>query len=210
MPSTYDLKQKLSDMLRPFTSWLVRRGVTANGVTWAAIWLSLIYGGLLYFMPANKLLFLLFPWVLLLRMALNNIDGVIAREHDQITPLGGYLNELGDIVGDLVLYLPFARVAGFLPEVVLLFVLSGVVGEFAGVLSHAQGKARCYKGPITKSDRALAMSLLAIAVYFGLNQPLVINGILGTLSLLSLFTIKNRVRFGVEEIPGQSQAGPHV
>ena len=210
MPSTYDLKQKLSDILRPFTNSLVRRGITANDVTWAAIWLSVIYGGLLYFLPANKLLFLLFPGVLLLRMALNNIDGVIAREHNQMTPLGGYLNELGDIVGDLVLYLPFTRVAGFLPEVVLLFVLSGVVGEFAGVLSHSQGKARCYRGPITKSDRALAMSLLAIAVYFGLNQPLVINGILGALSLLTLFTINNRVRFGIEDIPGQSQEGPHA
>lgn len=205
MPSTYDLKQKFSGLLRPLANGLVKMGVTANAVTWAAIAVSLAYGACIYFRPALPLLFALFPVVLLLRMALNNIDGVIAREHDQKTSLGGYLNELGDVVSDIFLYLPFALVPGFSPEVVLFFVLTGVVAEFAGVLAHAQGKARCYQGPVTKSDRALAMSLLAVAVFFGLDSSLIINGILLALSLLSLFTIWNRVRYGTAESPANPE-----
>lgn len=210
MPSTYDLKQKFSGILRPVASWLVRRGVTANGVTLAALWLSLIYGGIIYFLPTDRWLFLIFPVVLLLRMALNNVDGVMARENDQKTALGGYLNEITDVVSDIALYLPFAWVAGFVLEAVLFFIFSGVVAEFAGVLAHAQGKERCYQGPVTKSDRALIMSLLSLAFFFGLESPWVINGVLILVSALSLLTIRNRIRFGITEMPGQPEADFHA
>ena len=33
-------------------------------------------------------------------MALNAIDGMLAREHGQKSALGGILNELGDVVSD--------------------------------------------------------------------------------------------------------------
>jgi len=55
---------------------LVKLGVSANAVTNVATLLSIIFGALLYFLPTTRLLFVLFPVVLLLRMALNNIDGV--------------------------------------------------------------------------------------------------------------------------------------
>ncbi len=200
MPSTYDLKQKFSGLLRPIVNGLVRRGVSANGVTWAALLLSILYGAAIYWRPSFKPLFLYFPVVLLVRMALNNIDGVIAREHDQKTALGGYLNELCDIVSDLVLYLPFALVTGFIPEIVLLFVLSGVVAEFAGVLAHAENRPRSYHGPATKSDRALVMALLGIAVYLGLEQVLILNGVLILMTLLSLVSLRNRVRHGTRTV----------
>ena len=196
MPSTYDLKQKFSGLLRPVANALVGLGISANAVTNFATLLSIGYGVLIYFLPTTKSLFLFFPIVLLLRMALNNIDGVIAREHDQKTALGGYLNELGDVVSDVALYLPFARVAGFNLEAVLLFVFTGVVAEFTGVLAHAQGKERSYKGPSTKSDRALIMALLSLAVFFGLTQTAVINGVLVVMSVLSLLTISNRIKYG--------------
>lgn len=197
MPSTYDLKNSFSKLLRPVVDRLVRLGVSANGVTWAALLLSVAYGVAIYLRPSDPLLFLFFPLVLLLRMALNNIDGVIARQYDQKTALGGYLNELCDVVSDLVLYLPFARVEGFIPEVVLLFVLSGLVAEFAGVLAHAEGKPRSYHGPATKSDRALVMGLLGIAVYAGLEQELILNGVLGLMTLLSFVSLRNRVGYGI-------------
>ena len=53
------------------------------------------------------------PIVLALRMALNAADGMLAREHGQASPLGFYLNELGDIISDAALYLlsSFSRVS---------------------------------------------------------------------------------------------------
>ena len=58
-------------------------------------------------------LFWLLPIWLFLRMALNAIDGMLAREFQQQSALGGYLNEITDVVADAALYLPFAFVAPF-------------------------------------------------------------------------------------------------
>ena len=46
-------------------------------------------------------------------MALNAIDGMLAREYGQKSRLGAYLNELGDVVSDAALYAPFALLAAF-------------------------------------------------------------------------------------------------
>ena len=56
---------------------------------------------------------LILPAVLFLRMALNAMDGMLAREHGQKTSLGALLNELGDVIADAGLYLPLAVVPGF-------------------------------------------------------------------------------------------------
>ena len=45
-------------------------------------------------------------------MALNALDGMLARECNQQTRLGAILNETGDVISDIALYLPFL----FLPE----------------------------------------------------------------------------------------------
>jgi CDP-diacylglycerol--glycerol-3-phosphate 3-phosphatidyltransferase len=46
-------------------------------------------------------------------MALNAIDGMLAREHGQASRLGAVLNELGDVVADAGLYLPLALTTVF-------------------------------------------------------------------------------------------------
>ena len=51
---------------------------------------------------------LLVPLVLFKRMALNAIDGMLAREHGMKSALGGFLNELADVISDAAIYLPFA------------------------------------------------------------------------------------------------------
>lgn len=40
-------------------------------------------------------------------MTLNALDGMLARECNQKTRLGAILNETGDVISDIVLYLPF-------------------------------------------------------------------------------------------------------
>ena len=72
-------------------------------------------------------------------MAMNAVDGMLAREFGQQSPLGAYLNELADVVSDTALYLPFAFVAPFGPWSVGL-VIVGVVRVGNG------GCARPYGG----------------------------------------------------------------
>ena len=103
--SLYQLKSQFQDQLRPISDTLAGQGVTANQVTVSAVLLSV---GTAYVIakPAakNQALWLLMPLSLFVRMALNAIDGMMAREHGQASKLGAVLNELGDIVAGCARY----------------------------------------------------------------------------------------------------------
>jgi CDP-diacylglycerol---glycerol-3-phosphate 3-phosphatidyltransferase len=162
MATLYDHKPQFQAILRPLANRLAALGATANAVTVAATGLSAIFGALVMTFPTNAILLGGLPIVLLLRMALNAIDGMLAREHGQASLTGAKLNEVGDVVSDLCLYLPLAAV--FHPGwPVVLAASAGIVAEFAGVMALAHGGRRRYDGPLGKSDRALLFAALAVA-----------------------------------------------
>src|SRR3970040_737373 len=103
--SLYRLKPRFQALLRPAARLLFRSGVTANQVTVMSCVASVALGALLCVRSDEQRLFLLVPLWLILRMAFNAIDGMLAREFGQATPLGAYLNELTDVVSDAALYL---------------------------------------------------------------------------------------------------------
>ena len=88
MPSIYDLKPKFQNLLRPISNKLAESGVSANQVTVFAMLLSFLAGGLILLLPDFHWSLLAIPVVLFLRMALNAIDGMLAREHDMKSSLG--------------------------------------------------------------------------------------------------------------------------
>jgi CDP-diacylglycerol--glycerol-3-phosphate 3-phosphatidyltransferase len=193
----YDVKPKFQALLRPLTATLANRGITANQVTIAAALLSIAMGCLLAALPENRALFLLLPLVLFVRMAMNAIDGMLAREYGHRSTLGMYLNELTDVVADLALILPFALVPPFTAGGVVAFALGAVLVEFAGALGVPAGIGRNYAGPLGKSDRALALGILAVLVASGLPLPHWLAWVFPALALLSVVTIINRVRAGL-------------
>jgi CDP-diacylglycerol---glycerol-3-phosphate 3-phosphatidyltransferase len=163
--SVYDFKPRFQAVLRPLTNVLARMGVTANAVTVAAMLGSLAMGWADAFAWAWPPILLLLPAWLFVRMALNAIDGMLAREHGMKTRLGGILNEVGDVVSDTALYLPLSS---FTPGVlwpVVFFTIGAGLTEFCGLLGQALGGARRYDGPMGKSDRALLVGALAAATF---------------------------------------------
>ena len=96
----YALKPRFQALLRPLAAALARAGVTANQLTVAAAAISVAVGVLVALALPSTAMFLLIPPWLVVRMALNALDGMLAREHAQQTRLGAYLNELGDVVSD--------------------------------------------------------------------------------------------------------------
>ena len=146
-------------------------------MTLAALALSLAHGAWLALMPFSRWPFLLLPLTLFLRMALNAIDGMMAREHGMKSPEGAVLNELGDVVSDAALYLPFALVAGVNASLVVLVVISGIIGEMAGALGPMLRGIRRYDGPLGKSDRAFAFGLLGFLIGVGLTPGHVDHGL---------------------------------
>lgn len=194
MPTIYDLKPKFQALLRPVCVVLVRAGVTANAVTGAALVLSMAHGAWLALMPTSRWPLLLLPVTLFLRMALNAIDGMMAREHGQASAAGAVLNELSDVVADAALYLPFALIPGVDAQLVVLVVIAGIIGEMAGALGPMLGGTRQYNGPLGKSDRAFAFGLLAVLLGLGLAPGTWTTIYLSALLLLGILTVLNRAR----------------
>jgi CDP-diacylglycerol--glycerol-3-phosphate 3-phosphatidyltransferase len=194
VPSVYDLKPRFQSLLRPLVGGLARSGVTANQVTLAAVAVSGAAGAALFLAPGASWALLLVPAVLLLRMALNAVDGMLAREHGQQSRLGALLNELGDVVSDAALYLPFAMTPGLDPRLVVVIVVLSVIAEMTGVVAVQVGGERRYDGPMGKSDRAFAFGLLALLMGLGVAPGGWSTVLLAVVAVLAAATIANRGR----------------
>ncbi|MER9419980.1 CDP-alcohol phosphatidyltransferase family protein [Mesorhizobium sp. M0306] len=195
MPTLYALKPAFQARLRPLANGLARAGITANQITLLAAALSLATGLVVAALAGHRVVLLLMPLVLFMRMALNAIDGMLAREHGQASKLGMYLNELCDVVSDLALILAFAVI--FPAWGVVAFATAAMIAEFAGVLGIAAGTGRNYAGPFGKSDRALALGILAVLIALGLWVPALTPLVFPAMATLSLATAINRIRSGL-------------
>jgi CDP-diacylglycerol--glycerol-3-phosphate 3-phosphatidyltransferase len=173
MISVYQLKPKFQALLQPLLIKLRKWGFTPNSLTILALLLSLAMG--CYSLYGDRqLALLLLPLCLLLRMALNALDGMMARQFNMQSKTGAVLNEIGDVLSDIVLYYPLYVLFGMDQVWIMWFLLLSVFNEFAGLLGQAMGGARRYDGPMGKSDRALVVGVLSMLFFF--NVP--INGYL--------------------------------
>jgi CDP-diacylglycerol---glycerol-3-phosphate 3-phosphatidyltransferase len=179
----YALKPKFQALLRPQVERLAARGVTANQVTLLAALVSVLVGALVAGFHRTPVIFLLLPVWLFARMALNAVDGMLAREFGQQSRLGGYLNELCDIVSDAALV-----------------VFLAILGEYAGVMGPLVGASRRYDGPLGKSDRALVFGALGFWVGLGLPLGGWAGWLMPLIALLLVWTLVNRVRRGLDEV----------
>ncbi|EFH2541974.1 CDP-alcohol phosphatidyltransferase family protein [Escherichia coli] len=189
----YNIKPAFQNFLRPLTRLMYFQGITANQVTIIAMLASVILGMGLTLFPQTQL-FILMPVFLFIRMALNAIDGILAREFNQKSQVGAILNEVGDIVADAALYLPFAFLKGINPWLVVLVVFLAWLTEFCGVVFQTLTGVRSYKGPMGKSDRALVLGAMGGVIAFWPNYIFIANIVFGMSCLLLIWTCINRCR----------------
>jgi len=202
--SVYALKPAFQGLLRPFVRRLARIGVTANQVTVLACVLSAGVGLYATWRIQSRSALLLLPPFFVIRMALNAIDGMLAREFHQKSALGAYLNELCDVVSDAFLYLPFALLPGFDPLWMGAAIVLAVTSEMAGTVAVMAGASRRYDGPMGKSDRALVFGALALWIGLGGDVNSSVSWLFPRLmALLLAVTIANRVRRGLAESRGR-------
>ncbi len=197
MITIYNLKPAFQNLLRPIVDSLAKKGFTANQITLFALALSLFWGYLIAFMQGARWTLIGLPLVLFIRMALNAIDGMLAKEHSMKSDLGAILNEMSDVLSDTALYLPFALIQGVYAPWVVLFVIASLLTELAGILTQAIGKTRRYDGPMGKSDRAFVIGVVSLMLGFGIVPIGWLNGVFILLIFLSLWTVWRRCQKGL-------------
>jgi len=200
MPSIYDLKPRFQALLRPLIAKLAAWGCTPNLVTSLALAISLIVGSVVLFARDRPAVLLLLPLWLFLRMALNAIDGMMARELNLKSTLGAVLNEAGDVLSDLALYLPLAVVHPRSLWLVVAFSFGAVLTEFCGVLTQALGTARHYEGPMGKSDRAFFVGALGLITPFAPGLFNLWPGLFAAAAALTVLTCLNRLHRALAEL----------
>lgn len=204
MISIYQLKPRFQALLRPQAELLVRIGVSANQVTLAGMLLSVAIGGVLLQWSERRGLFLLLPAWMFLRMALNALDGMLARDFGQQSLLGAYLNELSDVVSDAALYLPFVLVAPFGWASIGSIIFLSALSEMAGAMGPMIGADRRYDGPMGKSDRAFLFGALGLWVAMVPALPEWVFWLMPALAGAIAVNVVNRVRSGIEQASKQT------
>ncbi|HIW13078.1 MAG TPA: CDP-alcohol phosphatidyltransferase family protein [Candidatus Salinicoccus stercoripullorum] len=198
MISIYELKPRFQRLLLPVVDRLHRMNITPNQVTLAACFLSVLLGVLFYLNHESIWIYIILPIFMFIRMAMNAIDGVLAKKYSLQTKLGKFLNELTDVISDASLFLPFMLLVEGAEMTVVIFVLLSVTSEMAGVIAEAASGERRYDGPMGKSDRAFLIGLLSVLIVLGVPVGPYLWIIFLTASLLIALNIYKRVKNGLE------------
>jgi CDP-diacylglycerol--glycerol-3-phosphate 3-phosphatidyltransferase len=196
----FDSKIFFQMLFRPAANFMARAGVSANQVTASTILLSLAAGTAVCSRPEQRWPLITILAVMFVRLVFNHIDGMLAREHGMITPLGGILNELSDVISDIALFLPLAAISGIAPWPVFLAVLFGVITEMAGVVGLTIGASRREDGPLSKKPRGVCFSIVIFAIILGEPPGGWMNVLLIALLPLMVLTIINRVTGAIREV----------
>lgn len=190
MISFYKIKPKFQKLLKPILVGLYKLGITANQITVISIVLSFFIGFSLWFHSDYRWGLLVVPIGLLVRMALNALDGMMARTYNMQSKLGEVLNEIGDVISDLFIFIPMTQIKGLNHELLAFFIGLSIINEFAGFMCKLIGKERRYDGPMGKSDRAFLVGIICCILFFRPIDLIIINSIfIGASSLIVLSTV---------------------
>jgi CDP-diacylglycerol--glycerol-3-phosphate 3-phosphatidyltransferase len=202
MTGLYAIKPRFQQALRPVEDWLVRRRVHPDELTLAALGLSVAGGVAIACSPALPPLLLAVPLVVLARLALNALDGQVARRLGLARPWGEVLNEVSDRGADLallggVLFLPGIHPAW---SAALIAVL---LASYTGIAGRAAGGRRQYGGLMGKADRMLTLAGAApLAMLW--DGVTVFSCCLGLILAGALVTVAQRLHAIHAELAGRA------
>ncbi|KPL05807.1 hypothetical protein AMJ71_10865 [candidate division TA06 bacterium SM1_40] len=147
-------------------SWMTANQATYFGVAFILLAALGLYVGLSY--EHLGWVLLLVPLFLVMRLAMNTLDGMLSREYNTATPAGEVWNESLDIGGDTICY----GVLFFVPDgpalSLTIFLILIWAAEFYGVLGKSlPGGVRRHESlGGGKPDRAVWVGLFAIIAFF--------------------------------------------
>ena len=189
----YSIKPWFVRSLRGVEDLLVAAGVTANAISLMAVVVSAAAGAAIAVggITGAHALWFAVPPLCFVRIALNALDGSIARRSRSETPMGVVFNELGDRLSDVLLIGSLVFVVT--PVLALASLSTTLIVSVLGLLATMVNGRRDNAGPVAKADRvglvaagALIASLTASTVPFDLVSWVLVGG--------GLVTVAARIR----------------
>jgi len=170
----YRVKPEAQRVLRPMVGALVSRGVSADGVTLAAIPVAALGGLCLALSDTRPALLLAVPVLAALRLVLNLLDGQVARRTGTTHAMGEVLNEMVDRISDVLFIGGLAFIAAVGPALGLAAVIAALLASYAGITASAVGAGRQYGGVMSKPGRMITLAVMGpLAFMLGVSWPLV-------------------------------------
>jgi CDP-diacylglycerol--glycerol-3-phosphate 3-phosphatidyltransferase len=193
MAGIYQVKPAFQRSLGGIQQWLVERHVHPDWLTFGALGLSVLGGVALYLAPEAVWLLATIPPIVLVRTALNALDGLVAKQTGLARAWGEVLNEFCDRLADLALLGAVALASPSNHLLGAVTIVAMLLTSYLAILSKAAGGRRQYAGPMGKADR---MIVLGVASALGLLLPLIwtYNGLLVVVLLGLAPTVVQRAR----------------
>lgn len=158
----YGIKPWFQKQLQPVVKALWH--VHPDALTWGALGISMGAASLLYSAYDQPMLALAAAPLLFLRLALNALDGMVAKQTGKARAAGEVINELSDRLSDVAIFLPFAFWPEIRMRIVLLAMVSMLIVSYVGLLGKAVGAEREYGGLLGKADRMILL-MVACVIY---------------------------------------------
>jgi archaetidylinositol phosphate synthase len=181
------LKKKVQQMLASEAKAAHSLGLTPNMVSAIGTVLSL-FSAAAYAMALNQPLWLLLATILLLASGFcDTLDGVLARNYQQATPFGGFLDSLLDRYADAAVYAGVI-IGGLCNPIWGLAALAGsLLVSYSRARAEAAGVKMESVGLAERAERMLilaAASAVAIFWFPALNIGIILLAVLSNLTVL--------------------------
>jgi CDP-diacylglycerol--glycerol-3-phosphate 3-phosphatidyltransferase len=197
----YSLKPRFVRSLRSIEDILVDSRVSPDALSAWAVVVSAVAGALLTFgaFLDEPLIWLGVAPLSVARLALNALDGSVARRTGTARPFGAVINEMCDRLADWALLVPMASFVS--PTLVFTAVVAALCVSFSGVLAQALIGTRATGGPMGKADR---IAVVAVASVIGAitSSPIPLEIALGVViagSLVTVFLRLSSIRAGLRD-----------
>ena len=138
--------------------WLVRRGVSANGISVAGMFAGLTAGAALAGTSlvdgfAERILWLTGGVLVVIRLLANMLDGMVAVGSGKASRVGELYNEVPDRVSDAAALIGLGYAAGGSPTLGFLAALAAVFTAYVRAMGKGARAGQEFAGPFAKPQR---------------------------------------------------------
>jgi archaetidylinositol phosphate synthase len=191
------LKKKFEEITKKLVSPLIHVGVSPNHLTVLGFLLSMAAGYSLMTWQNGQERLIIGGLLILLSGLIDAMDGVLARSSGEVTRFGGFLDSVADRYSDSVV-ISGLILGGLCSALIGLMALIGsLMVSYSRSRAEAEGVKMAGVGLAERAERMIFLAICSILSYW---WPLVLNGGILILGIITHFTVIQRGLYFKKEI----------